>query len=302
MRPGFVLASLIAGSTASGPGEPQPRPISQDRVWAESVNRGIEEPGRYGAANLFDGDTATSYCSAPGGGLGRLTINLSDADGALLPKLTGVRITSAATAPARRFEAWFYAPATAGFSGGRAEGAVGTTSSTLAIEKKDIGPSGPAILVYLRGDDPRHDRGPLCLAEMSFLDPAGSVELPDLSRAIKTAMKRDAELAHLRADQAAFARAYMTSFSWILRNRDKETSDWESASYLFFPDGTYQEETYHITGLDPEVPDRVNGPWSIGRNGKTVLMDGSPSKLFPCHTHRGYLCLGSELLFPAGSP
>jgi hypothetical protein len=51
MRPGFVLASLIAGSTASGPGEPQPRPISQDRVWAESVNRGIEEPGRYGAAN-----------------------------------------------------------------------------------------------------------------------------------------------------------------------------------------------------------------------------------------------------------
>lgn len=302
MRPGIVLAGLIAGSTAvAAPGEPQPQPIRQDTLWAETVNRGIEEPGRYGAANLFDGDATTSYCSAPGGGLGRVTINLSSTDGALLPKLTGVRVTSGPTAPARRFEAWFYSPATAGFGGAKAEGAVGTTSSTLAIVKKDLGPSGPAILIYLRGDDPRHNRVPFCLAEIAFLGPAGPVELPDLSRAVKAAMKRDAELAHLRADPAAFARVYMTSFSWILRNRHKETSDWESASYLFFPDGTYQEETYHITGVEPNVPERAKGPWAIGKGGKTVLMDGSPSKLFPCQAHRGYLCAGSELLFPAGA-
>jgi hypothetical protein len=303
MSPAVLLASLIAGGAVAGaPDEPQRQPIRQDTVWAEGVKRGIEEPGRYAAANLFDGDAATSYCSAPGDGLGRVSVGLSDADAALLPKLTGVRVTPSPATPARRFEAWFYYPAAGGFGGGRAEGAVGSTSGTLAIEKRDLGPSGAAITIYLRGDDPRHDRGPFCLAEIAFLGPAGPVELPDLSRAVKTAMKRDAELARLTADRAAFARAYMTSFHWELRNRHKETSDWESASYLFFPDGSYQEETYHLTGLDPDVPERVKGPWSIGKNGKTVLMDGSPSRLLPCRTHRGYLCLGSELLFPAGSP
>jgi hypothetical protein len=269
---------------------------------AESVNRGIEEPGRYAAANLFDGDAATSYCTEPGDALGRVTIDLSDADAALLPKLTGVRVTPSPTAPARRFEAWFYYSDALGFGGERAEGAVGSTSGTLAIAKRDLGPSGAAILIYLRGDDPRHERGLLCLAEIAFLGSAGPVELPDLSRAVKAAMKRDAELARLTADRAAFARAYMTSFHWELRNRHKETSDWESASYLFFPDGGYQEETYHLTGLDPDVPERVKGRWSIGKNGKTVLMDGSPSRLFPCRAHRGYLCLGSDLLFPAAAP
>ena len=148
------------------PDEQKAQPIRQDTVWAETVKRGIEEPGRYGAANLFDGDAATSYCSAPGDGLGRVSVGLSDADAVWLPKLTGVRITPSPATPAGRFEAWFYYPAAAGFGGGRAEGAVGSNASTLAIEKRDLGPNGAAITIYLRGDDPRHDRGPFCLAEM----------------------------------------------------------------------------------------------------------------------------------------
>jgi len=94
----------------------------------------------------------------------------------------------------------------------------------------------------------------------------------------------------------------MTSFGWELRNPHKETSDWESASYRFFPNGTYESETYHFGGLDPDIPDREKGPWSVGKNG-TVQMNGSrESPLRPCRGYeRGYLCLGSELFKPVAA-
>jgi hypothetical protein len=270
--------------------------MTEDSLSVSTVNRGVEEPGRYGAANLFDGDPDTVYCSAAGRGAARIRIVLTDGDEALLPGLTGVRVTPSPSSAARRVETIFYCRSPAGFVTRNADGTIGSAPVTLAIAKERPGSGGPEIAVYLQGDDPRRRHGPLCLADIAFVGPGGIVEMAGLSRALETVRNRDAVLARLAADRAAFARAYLTSFTWSLLNPHKETSDWESADYRFSADGSYQREIYHLF-----LPERTKGRWSVGGDDSRVLLDGSATKLAPCPSRPGYLCLLGGRIFPDAS-
>ena len=81
----------------------------------------------------------------------------------------------------------------------------------------------------------------------------------------------------------------------MLLNPDKETSDWESARYVFRADGTYESTTVHFFGGGR----RAKGRWSADKNGR-VEMDGRPRKLAPCSHRPGYLCF-SDRFFPAAA-
>jgi hypothetical protein len=292
MTSAAILAALIAAGGAQPADEPAPPPALDDALSAHSVNRGVEEPGRYGAANLFDGNVRTAYCSAPGG-LAQVTVGLSHADEARLAPLTGVRITPGAAFPASRLEGYFYLRTTTGFGGGRIAGPIGPAPTTLTLAK-DGHQGGSEIMFILRsGGDPRHPRGPLCLAEIVFLSATGTIDLPDLSRAVEADRARDAALARLTADRTAFARAYLTAFSWSLLNPHKEETDWESAGYRFLVDGTFEKEIIHILR-----PERTKGRWAVGKDGKQVLLNGVPVRLAPCGGRGGYLCLAGDQIFP----
>ena len=295
MTPAVLLAGLVlaGGGPDAAAAEPPVRPKTEDRLWARSVNRALEEPGRYAAANLFDGDAGTSYCSAPRNN-GSVDVELSDADRALLPKVTGVRITPSPTLGAQRLYLSFGYRTATGNVTLKIEGPIDKTPTTLAVQKNDRGYDTGTIGIGLAREHPRQDRLPNCLAEIEFLGSAGPIVLPDLPRAVKADKKRDAELARLTADRAAFARAYMPLFNWSLRNPHKETEDWESTWYRFLPDGSYTAETVHIMGPSELVRD--TGPWSISKDGKYLLIDRGRWNLVPCGN--GYFCIASWLFTP----
>jgi len=294
-----ILASLIAAGDAGAQEEqPAARPITDDVILAPSVNRAIEEPGRYGPSNLFDGDAETVFCSAPRSGRASVSVYLSDADQARLRKAKRLRVTPSPTFSNLKVNV-LVGSGSIGPGVGRSAATIGTaveeTAFVLPADGSDIGSS---IVISLERGDPRHDRSPLCLADLAFLGPAGPIELPDLTRAVKAAKQRDAELARLTTDRAAFARAYMTSFTWTVRNPNKEHDDWESTGYRFLPDGTYEQTTYHGWGERMNQPERMTGRWSISKDGKSVLFGGRPAKLVRCGVSGGTLCVGSSLFFP----
>jgi hypothetical protein len=261
---------------------------------ATSVYRGVEEPGRYDVSKLFDGDAETSFCGA---GRARVTINLSDLDAAALARVTGVRVTPSHRQGARRISLWFhYRDPARGAAYRKVERALGAEPETLAlVASNEPSPNGIEIEVHLEGDGRSDDRRPICLADLTFEGGAGRLDLPGLTVAVHEVAARDAQLARLANDRRAFVRAYLTSFEWVLLNPDKERSDWESASYHFRDDGTYDSTTPHLfAGLA-----RISGRWSVDKGG-AVRLDGGARKLEPCSHRPGYLCF-SESFFPTAA-
>lgn len=260
---------------------------------ATSVYRGVEEPGRYGVANLFDGDGETSFCGA---GRARITVVLSDGDAAALAHVTGVRVTPSRRQGARRIGVWFhYRDLARGAVYRKVERALVAEPETLPLATaNEPSPNGIQIEVHLDGDGRGDDRRPLCLADLAFVGAAGRIDLPGLATASKEVAARDAQLARLTNDREAFVRAYLTAFEWVLLNPNKEQSDWESASYRFREDGTYESISDRLLGGS-----RTSGRWSVDEGG-AVRLDGSARKVAPCSRRPGYLCF-SQSFFPTAA-
>jgi hypothetical protein len=280
-------AALFSGDGASAAAE-GPRP--QTVLRATTVYRGLEEPGRYDVANLFDGDGGTSYC---GTGPTHVTVTLSFADAAVLTNLTGVRFTPSHNHTARRLAVWFHYRGAGGAASRKVEAALGTEPETLAfVDVNTPSPNGTQVDVYLDGDKATGDRRPICLADLGFVGRAGKLDLPDLPGAIKAVAARDAQLAPLTNDRGSFARVYLTSFDWVWLDPHGGETNWDSSTYRFRADGTYESKSYDMV----DVPVRGEGRWSVDGN-RTVMIDGRRHKLVPCSRRRGYLCL-SEKFFP----
>src|SRR5262249_13145176 len=129
-----ILASLIVAGDAGADAQTAPPPITEDSIAASSVNRGIEEPGRYAASNVFDGDAETVYCSAPRSGRAEVQVDLSDVDRARLRSATSVRITPSRTFSGMKVQIWL-ATRDPGSDGGYAEARIATTALDLALVK-----------------------------------------------------------------------------------------------------------------------------------------------------------------------
>ena len=284
---GALGALFMGGGAIAGDKEPG-KAVARTKLAAANVYRGLEEPGRYNVANLFDGDGETMYCSV---GRGVVTVDLSDTDAAVMLNVAGVRVAPSHSHPTRRLAVWFhYRDPAVGQAARKVEAALGTEPETLAF----VGPNGPSpdgrvITIELDREKRNVDRQPSCLADVAFVDRTGKLVLPGLSSAIKAAMARDAQLAQLTNDRGAFTRAYLISFDWVFLNPHKEQSDWESAWYLFRPDGTYESTTVHF--LDRQ--ERIVGRWSVNK-GRTVMIDGRRRGLAPCTYRRGYLCFADH--------
>ena len=261
---------------------------------ATSVYRGVEEPGRYDVAKLFDDDAETSFCGA---GRARVTVSLSDLDALALTHVTGVRVAPSHRHGARRIAVWFhYRDPARGAAYRKVERALGADPETLAlVTSNEPSPNGTQIEVHLEGDGRGDDRRPICLADLTFEGGAGRIALPGLAVAVNEVAARDAQLARVTNDRRAFVRAYLTAFEWVLLNPNKEQSDWESASYHFRDDGTYDSTTHHLlAGVA-----RTSGRWSVDKGG-AVRLDGGARKLAPCSHRPGYLCF-SESFFPTAA-
>jgi hypothetical protein len=283
-----TLGALFMGGAASAGDKEPGKAVARTTLAVASVYRGLEEPGRYNVANLFDGDGETTYCSV---GRGVVRVDLSDADSAMMSKVTGVRVVPSHSHPAQRLGVWFHHrdPAV-GQAARKVQAALGMEPETLAfVGARGPSPDGRVITIELDREKRNADRRPSCLADLEFVGPAGTLALPGLSSAIKAATARDAQLARLTNERSVFARAYLTSFDWVFFNPHKETTSWESAWYLFRADGTYESTTAHFVGR----VERIVGRWSMNE-GRTVMIDGRHHRLAPC-THRpGYLCFADH--------
>ena len=284
----LVVGALFIGGVATAGDEGSAKAVARTTMAVATVYRGLEEPGRYNVANLFDGDGETMYCSV---GRGVVRVDLSDADSATMANVAGVRVVQSHSHPGRRLGVWFhYRDPAVGQAARKVEATLGTEPETLAfVGPKGPSPDGRVITIELDREKPNASRQPSCLADLAFVGPTGKLALPGLASAIEAAKARDAQLAQLRNDRGAFTRAYLSSFDWVFFNPHKEESDWESAWYLFRADGTYESTTAHIlSGLE-----RVVGRWSVDK-GRTVMIDGHRYRLASCAHRPGYLCLADH--------
>jgi hypothetical protein len=284
-----VIAAVTLGTQVAGATPPELR--------ARSIHRGIEEPGVYGPANLFDGKPETSYCAAAGQE-GRVKVSLSPADAALVGTLRTVRLSPGRADTAARKVTLHVPYRTLG------KPAVGNAEATVTDRDVDVAYAQPAqgtphyLEIVLAGADGKKRRSPLCLGEIVLLGPKGPLVLPGVMAAAEQNAARARTLAALAGKQPAFAKAYLVQHRWNRGNPDKKRSTWEGASYRFLEDGTFSRVTHHVTGAETR-----QGKFTVAGNGRVVTLEGDDRKkltLAPCGPfNAGYLCLDKQWFKPA---
>jgi len=291
MRTAIVVtvAVLALGPKAAG--------ATPAELRARSIHRGIEEPGTYGPANLFDGKPETSYCAAAGQE-GRVKVSLSPADAALVGTLRTVRLSPGSADTAARKVTVHVPYRTTG------KPAVGSAETTISAKEVEVAFTQPQqgtphyLELVLAGADGKKRAAPLCLGEVVLLGPKGPLALPGVKAAAEQSAARDRALAAVARKQPAFATAYLVQHRWNRSNPDKKRSTWEGASYRFLEDGTFSRVTHHVTGAETR-----QGKFTVAGNGRVVTLDGDDRKkltLAPCGPfNAGYLCLDKQWFKPA---
>jgi hypothetical protein len=247
---------------------------------ARSVNRGLEEPGKYSPANLFDGDASTEFCALPGQSA-ELVVYLSQADRMALREVTSIRV-SAKTPHAVAVN--LDLP----HSGGLGLTAVVNHGVGELPYRLEAGGNGAAELRFHAEwfDKNKH---PVCLSELTFLGAHGPIALPSIAVAVGRAHERQARLSKLGAKTKEFARTYLTLFRWMLP--PAKGAAWESESFSFADNGTFSVEK------DGTSEKAKTGTWSVSNDGQQLsLQEGNSSwtySLGGCNLASGNLCLSS---------